>query len=614
MARFKTDRRGIGKIIITGELGERYHATVMDSTGYIDRLEFPGPEDRGVMIHARYDVHGEKNYETSDVIHIRVTADTASISRSLRLYLHNKSEIYHSQAISDTVSYCVLRMSPLTPGIHSAVVADTSGHVYSERVFMVFPTGAGLSVSTDKSSYGKRDKVTCVVSLPGGEDFENGSYSVSVTDKELIPYEGKEDIRSYLYLRSELQGYIENPGYYFDTTRSLRARTESVDSLLQTQGWRYYDLPAISAGQIPRPYFGREYRQTLFGKVSGLFRTARHVTVSFLAPSIQFAAMGQVDSGYFVLKDIDFPEGTSFIVSAVGKDGRSRRYAPILQEDYFAPLYEYPAEREPVIYGNDYKEVSVKRYYDSDNCQMMFDIKPIIVKANRLSIIPKNSPSVIPNYPLRKEWYRDTFHIKPYAKSYDIKSFAAATYPGVRYEVGGYITGPYVSAASKMSIGERRTKVICYLNGALIDQAELDGIPLKDVESMAYISGISAAPFQTGADFFGYPKPVLMIRTKPSYRNISPGNVTAGTPLGWQKPVRFYSPKYDAESSQGAGKESIDNRLTVYWNPNLVFDSDGKSEFSFYTTDSGNEYRIVIEGVNGPHSYHVYEGNIWTNK
>ncbi len=67
------------------------------------------------------------------------------------------------------------------------------------------------------------------------------------------------------------------------------------------------------------------------------------------------------------------------------------------------------------------------------------------------------------------------------------------------------------------------------------------------------------------------------------------------TPLGYQKPVEFYSPQYD----KGMPEDEIDMRNTVYWNPAVEVKAEGKSEFSFWTNSvSGTTYTIKVEGVN----------------
>jgi uncharacterized protein YfaS (alpha-2-macroglobulin family) len=79
------------------------------------------------------------------------------------------------------------------------------------------------------------------------------------------------------------------------------------------------------------------------------------------------------------------------------------------------------------------------------------------------------------------------------------------------------------------------------------------------------------------------------------------------TPLGYQLPVEFYSPKYDTQ-------ESIDNpkpdlRTTIYWNPNVVTDEEGNTKVDFYTADDPATYSVIIEGVSDDGKLIHYRGN-----
>jgi TonB-dependent SusC/RagA subfamily outer membrane receptor len=66
-------------------------------------------------------------------------------------------------------------------------------------------------------------------------------------------------------------------------------------------------------------------------------------------------------------------------------------------------------------------------------------------------------------------------------------------------------------------------------------------------------------------------------------------------PIGYQRPVEFYSPKYDTPETKNLGLP--DFRTTIYWKPDVVVSDDGKVSFSFYTSDFPTTYSIVIEGI-----------------
>lgn len=68
------------------------------------------------------------------------------------------------------------------------------------------------------------------------------------------------------------------------------------------------------------------------------------------------------------------------------------------------------------------------------------------------------------------------------------------------------------------------------------------------------------------------------------------------SPLGYQQHVEFYSPKYVKAS--GNITEGNDMRNTVYWNPNISVNDNGKAVIEFYANDNpSTTYNVVIEGI-----------------
>ena len=647
LAEYVTDSLGFGKVVIPQLPIGALTASVNDAQGYNTRVKLPLALAEGVTINGAMSMISADGYSDKDVMQFTVTTSASLLGKGLSAIMHNGSEIYYTKPVTKSIEKLTLKASSLNVGIHSISIVDLAGNVYAERPFIVLPPEKeAMAVSTQKKEYGKRELVNVTLELPEDMAETNNSFSVTVTDASLAENFEKTNLKSYMLLKSELKGYIEHIDYYFCDTIPLNQRMLRADYLMQTHGWRYYDLEKIIKGKNEMPHFGKEYAQTLLGKVVNMTGIANRAYVSFLAPSIGFKAMGQIDSGYFVLKDVDFPEGTRFIISAVGKNGRSIRQSPELMNEYYAPVFNYPMKSGKVTYSEKYQQTVESIYYNNDDGDhsMAFELNPVVVTSQLIT--PKNSPSPIENYPIKREWYRDTMEMKAYAQSYNVGAYVATAYAGVREYFGGpaedvsvpsyakghlvdstdgskgipsgSLLGPKPSAGSMAEMSTqgitrpgRYGLVLVYLNGSYIAPDEavhtVLSLPLSEVESMIYVSGVSAAPFQPSFDTGDVnPYPVLMVRTKPDSRGKSlPPNVSMDYPLGWQKPVKMYAPKYDnAEARRNASRDS---RITLYWNPSVKFDADGKAYISFYTTDSASDYRIEIEGRSAYKQYHYVE-------
>ena len=617
VAQYSTDSLGFGKIEFESLPQGKLYATVKDSFGYEGKkVKLPVAVEEGVAIHGTFNVSTGSIYGDNDNMVLKFSVSPSLLGNSLRICLHNGSEIYYSKPINEISESITLSLKPLTVGIHSVSVVDNAGNVYAERPFLVLPTEKEtLKLNAQKVEFGKRELVNVKISLPKEMLDNYANFSVSVTDMGIIDNCEKTTMQSYMLLKSELKGHIENIDWYFNDTISLAARMHRADMLMQTQGWRYYDVEKIMKAKNEMPHFGREYKQTLFGKVVNPLTLTKKATVAFVAPSINFKAMGQIDSGYWVLKDIDFPEDTRFIISATGKNGKSTSHMPIMQNDYYAPIMSYPVSPEKVVYTPKYQKIVETIYYSHDEDgehAMAFELNPVIVTSQLIT--PKNSPSPIPNYPIRKEWYRDSVDMKPYVRSCSLGEYVADTYSGLKYR-NGALWGYQLTAVSGMGVSSRGMSnregpVDIYLDRMEVqnyEEAALLDTPVSEFESIIYVSGLSAAPFQFGMKLGQmFPSPVLMVRTKPHVRTDEiPYNVSQANPLGWQKPARFYSPRYNTQESLKSKEK--DNRITLYWNPAVKLDENGEATISFYTSDSDSQYRIEVEGRSSSRQYHYAE-------
>lgn len=639
IANYNTDSLGFGKTVIASLPQGKLTATVKDTLGYEGKkVKLPQALASGVTINGSLNVSAQE-YGNGDKAVFKINTTDALLSHVLHIYLHNGSEIYYSKPLAKEEETIALGLQQLTPGIHSISVVDAKGNVYAERPFAVLLSQKeALAIVTQKEQYGKREQMNVKIKLPKEMLGNSSNFSVSVTDMGVADNSEKTTLASYMLLKSELKGYIENIEWYFSDTVSLAERMQRADMLMQTHGWRYYETEKILQGKSETPYFGREYKQTLFGKVVNPIGLTKKATVSFIAQSINFRAMGQIDSGYFVLKDVDFPENTRFIVSAVGKNGKSRTHTPVLQNDWFAPMYEYPLKTEKVKYTPKFSNIVESIYYSKDDGEhaMAFELNPVIVTSQLVTL--KNSPAPIPNYPLRREWIRDSLDMKPYSRSFTVGQYVMQAYPGVREYTGnfeggrverpqeiifdpipiGVLVGHKKSPASITGSGYplapgRWGVVLTYLNGMYVPVSgeqslySVFNIPLSEVESIIYVSGLAASPFQPAFEMGKlYSFPVLMVRTKPHVRtDLVPYNVTSAYPLGWQKPAKFYSPKYDTPESKKS--KAKDNRITLYWNPAVELDENGEATISFYTSDSDSQYRIEVEGRSAARQYHYAE-------
>ncbi len=64
--------------------------------------------------------------------------------------------------------------------------------------------------------------------------------------------------------------------------------------------------------------------------------------------------------------------------------------------------------------------------------------------------------------------------------------------------------------------------------------------------------------------------------------------------VGYSSAHPFPSPDYEGKN---VDKSLPDHRATIYWNPNVSTDDDGKAIISFFSADVPGHYNVIVEGV-----------------
>ncbi len=581
---FESNHLGMGLINLKVQtIPEKFEAQIYGPQNFSKRVEFPKPEEQAVVINVKSDT----SYVLADVYSKNITSNSP-----LWFVIHDGTEIYVKAPYNLSAKRFKLEHSLLSNGINNAAVVDDNGNVYASRAFFVYPKDEPVATfKTDKEIYKGKEKVLCDINLKdkNGNPL-SGNFSISVSDDEYSPYSSTgNSIVSYMLLSSEIKGFVEHPQEYFNREIPLMERIKNIDLLMLSQGWKYYDLPKILTHSTETPRMGREYTQSISGKVMGFFKVAKKSIVSFLAPSINFTAVGQLDtSGWFALNGLDFPDSTKFIVSASNTKGVSKRFTPRLDEDVFAANHSYHRYLASSGYSVKYKQEALSDYYNSGG-ELIYTLKPVYITALKDKEMSNISP--MPQHEFKSDQYRSREELEPY-KDYDLMSYIVTTCPPLRFDhscttilcrTGGVSSG--------MSISGGWSPIIIFINGMRGTFNDLQGLTVDDLDAFAYVKGADAAKFDINNQNNLTPKSVVMISTKWVYRQAP--NVTDIIPLGWQKPKKMYSPRYESELSK-RGKEAM--RCTVHWQPNLnVVNGRGKS--LFYTSSHPSDYTVILEGL-----------------
>lgn len=565
VADLSTYNKGMGKFIMEPDSGSTYYALVKNDNGLIKRFNFPVPQTVGVALHLVYN-RGKILYE--------VYNQTAIPNKSLFLLVHSRGRMLVTQPLFDSSGQISEALLP--PGIVSFSVIDSTGNTYCERICFVHNLmPLSTTMKADKAVYGKREPVKLDFNIQSalGKSCE-GNFSVSVTDSKTVTLDTLSDnIISNLLLSSDLKGYIEDPASYFvDNSISTR---EKMDILMLTQGWRRFSTPDVVKGIYKDDNYYVEAGQALSGKVLNLFnKPSKDCGVIMFSPYKSMIKLAQTDSlGHYLIDGIEFPDSTSFVLKAKKKKTFGDvEIIPDVDEFPKSIVFIPIQHKKDSMNINDYLQQSKQKYY-TDGGMRVVNLGEVVVNADA------KKPESETHY---------------YSGLEDTKftSERLDQYPGMSvFDILTMVAGVQVNG-DQVSIRGGGSPLFLIDDIEAMSSDEISYLTTNDIEEISVFKGASASIFGSRGG-----NGVIAISLKKGVvrKAEAPISLTNITPLGYQKPIAFYCPKYEIDSVRL--KAQMDLRTTIYWNPKLVADSIGTVHVKFFTADRADNYSVILEGI-----------------
>ena len=570
ISQIKTDYAGMGVFGLYSEKGKTYYAVCSNEKGKSKRFDLPA------VYNDRYDLCVNQR---NDNLYISVLKPAAMTQQdTLYLLAHTRGVAYYADRIPNGKTSVIIPNDLFPSGVLQVLLLDARLQPLSERlVFIHNDDQAKVDFRTDKENYAKRSLVQADVTVTDrNHKLLAGNFSVSVTDDNEVITDACNNILSSLLLTSDLKGHIECPASYFSNSA---ASSNRLDLLMLTQGWRRYDVPALIGGILSHPAAALEIGAQISGTVKNILsgKPASGIDVSIFSPNQKYFDKTKTDKkGRFYFINCDLPDSTLFIVQADTKRGLRRME---IDRDSF-PDRTLPAAPQEAIDRNVFAQ-----YVDKAEQKYTYEhgMREIFLKEVTVTAAAKRNPEYSseyydnPDYSITEE---DIDRSHPNTTE-DIFNLLRRI-PGVRI------------------INERI--VIISHPGSLLHQSPIifiDGWPGSfneiipqniiqiDILKNASILGMKGA---NGAIFI-----YTRIGTVRSLSEQELPNVKFITPSGYQKPVEFYSPKYDTPEARENNEPDL--RTTVYWKPNIEIDDKGNATFDFYTADSETTYTVILEGI-----------------
>ena len=568
LTNFRSEHNGMGIFTMNPVNNETYYVTVRTNDSITKRFDLPAIEPKGISI-AMSHYKQEIRYEIQKT-------EATEWPQKLFLLAHTRGKLAILQPINPKRTFGKMNDSLFTEGITHFMLIDEQGNALSERlIFVPDHKPNQWQITADQPTYGKREKVSLQIAAKDSEGNPvEGTFSVSITDRKSIqPDSLADNILSNLLLTSDLKGYVEDPAYYFlnQDARTLR----SIDYLMMTHGWRRHKMENVL--RTPSLNFTNyiEKGQTISGRIMGFFgANVKKGPICVLAPKYNIIATTETDEkGQFIV-NTSFRDSTTFLVQARTKKGFAG--VDILMDP---PQYPVATHKAPYFNGaatfmEDYLMNTRDQYY-MEGGMRVYNLKEVTVTAKR-------------ERPSSKSIYTGGIN------TYTVEEDRLQGYGQTAFDAASRLPSVTITNGSEIHIRNNSEPAIIVIDDIVYEDASdiLKDIQVSDMSSISLLRGADAVilgPRASGG---------AVVITLKDPRNL-PARPAQGiityTPLGYSESVEFYHPTYDTPEKKNAQRS--DFRSTVYWNPELRLNAEGKATIEYYTPDSTAPEDIIIEGV-----------------
>ena len=631
---FKAESKNEGNIELSGTIYTKEGAeitsfeTLHDGMGRFEytpsaqpaiaKVDFQGKKYEFTLPQALPNGYVLSTVSNAGALLVRVFCNAATPQDTLAVFISHQGRPYVHQLIScrsDAPQEFILPTRKLPAGVLQVSLINRAGNTLCERFVFANPR-APLQISTEglKEVYAPYAPIHCELQVKNAKgEPVSGELSVSIRDGVRSDYlEYDNNIFTDLLLTSDLKGYIHQPGYYF-ASPSPRKQTE-LDVLLMVHGWRKYDMSqAISTAPFT-PLQLPEAQLVLNGQVKStiLKNKLKDIALSVIVKKDdQFITGGTVtdENGRFTIPVEDF-EGTTEAVIQTRKVGKERnKDASILIDRNFSPApraYGYKElhpEWKDLAYWQQKAESFDSLYMDSiRKVEGLYVLDEVEIKSKRRqgsNMATKISEkSIDAYYDVRRsvDVLRDNGKIvttipelmeKLSPQFYWDRTNDKHTYrqKPICYIMDNHILSETETQMMLTEVDGLASIIISKGTGGIDD----DIIQNTKMSEVTDSTGVDISKLDRYSVFYLIPLPRRDVLNKSQSAVLG----TRQTVIqGYTRPLEYYSPAYPTKELY---MDKVDKRRTLYWNPSVQADENGKAVIECYNNQYSTPLIIQAE-------------------
>jgi hypothetical protein len=229
---FKPEHAGMGSFYFTPLKNHSYRALIQAASGESLVKYLPSAYVSGYVMSLS---------DSSDKIKVIVQSDILSASE-IYLFAHTREilKVAVTSSLQNGQAVFLFNKAALGDGISHLTIFNNQKQPVCERLYFKKPSKQlEIRLSTDKLSYSIRKRVNINIQISNSEiKNDSAGLSMSVYRLDSLQSPDAATITNYLLLTSDLNGFIEDPDYYF--MNDNKETNEALDYVMLTHGWRRF--------------------------------------------------------------------------------------------------------------------------------------------------------------------------------------------------------------------------------------------------------------------------------------------------------------------------------------------------------------------------------------
>ncbi len=575
--RFESNFAGLGKFEITPDQTD--YTAKISSQGQEKVVSLPKADEKGLALQVMNNpaasyvtafIQGE--YEPNSLLLVSQT-------RGLINYM------IHGE-LKNGVWGVRIPKENLIGGINQITVLSSSGKPLLERLLFIEPTDIlSLDVS-EEGSLSSRGKVNLSIESTFGDQATPGSFSVSVVDADQVQDESLTvgSIFSSLLLTSDLSGSIFHPGYYFQNPAS-----EDLDLVMLTHGWRRFSWGEVLESDFPKLTQFIERGINIEGQITDQADSKKGLgggkVTAMVGEGVEIVSSEFGPNGRFIFRDLDYLDSAQVTITA--EDNRQRNFVDveIIRPD--AVFTELSGDfNDEIVWPEEliatYEERTLMKQMNED--KDIVDLEGVTVQGKTLE---KEDEEI------RKIYGAGDVTIDPEkipgsVAFTNVFQLIQGRVAGVQVFVSGLDVKVLIRGVGSLNSG---TDPLYLLDNMPVEASTLLQINPSMVQSVDVFKDPAKAAIFGAQGANG----VIAVYTKSGAgTGISVGGTLVTRYGGYAVPKEFYAPKYETTAPENA---LADKRATIFWDPLVNTDENGKAKLSYYNTDIAKKHLLIVEGM-----------------